>query len=1067
MSVEPTPPVSDALRFWETPELTGVNRLPGRAWTLPYEGNAAAAVTGHDTGRPTVLSLDGEWAFRMVEQPERTVPGFPDPSLDDSDWDRVTVPGNFTMQGYDHPHYTNIQMPFAPNRAPHVPRRNPTGLYRRTFEVPNSWVGKRIVLQLGAVGSCAAIWLNGYAVGVAKDSRLPSEFEVTRLLVGGPNVLAVQVIRWSDASYLEDQDQWWQAGLNRSVSLYATCPVYLADVATTAGYDVESGDGQLNATVTVGNLPSAGWSVTTTVLDRREQPVLELSGEPAAGSGDLPANGEVRFAASIPSVLPWSAETPELYTLVVALTDPAGTVVESTRVRIGFRTVEVRDRQLLVNGRPITLRGVNRHEHHDRLGSVVPASLAEQDVQVLKAFNVNAVRTSHYPPDPYFLELCDTYGLYVVDEANIETHANTRTICDDPRYQAAFLDRVSRMVARDRNHPSIIMWSLGNESGYGRNHDAAAAWVRRTDPSRALHYEGAISEDWAGGHTATDVVCPMYPSIDAIVEWAEKSEDWRPLIMCEYSHAMGNSNGSLADYWEAIRSREGLQGGFIWEMLDHGIAIDAPDGNLYWGYGGDFGDHPHDGNFVCDGLFWPDRRPHPAMWEVKRVYQPFDTELAGDELRVTNGYDFRDLSHLRITWELLIDGQVVDSGEVPTLRTPAGETEAIDPPWPTPDLQPGQEAHGYLRFADSQGHEVGWTEHFLTSFPSWPAEVPSEDPPETSDSPERAARGKTSTPRGQHGGEQAVLVVADATGGWTVSGQRVSAMVRGGDGVLLSLVVDGKEILTAGPVPSIFRAPTDNDGIQTVEGRPSSDQALYHWRRAGLHDMRAEPLSVNVEHVDGGHRVLISRSLRYRSQPPGGEPGHGYTYTERLQLRADGVVEAWHAFDIDEELTDLPRIGVVAVLPAGFETLEWFGRGPHESYPDRKTGAAVRRWSSTVDEQYVPYILPQEHGNLTDVRWLALTRAGGQRVTATAVDGVLQAKASHYSDESLAAARHTIQLVREDVTYLSLNAAVRGLGTGSCGPDTLERYRIHGGRRYELSYRLLPEVPARQHSRPQ
>ena len=484
-------------RPWESPDLTGVNRLPGRASLLPYPTAADARARV----RARVLSLDGDWAFRVVDRPEDTPPDFPDADLDVSAWDTVAVPGNWTMQGHGRPQYTNVQMPFVPNRPPYVPAHNPTGLYRTTFTLPDDWATSRVVLHVGGAVSVSSIWLNGTPVGLGKDSRLPSEYSVNAALRPGVNTLAVQVIQWSDASYIEDQDQWWQAGIHRSVYLYATAPTHLADVAVRAGYDHETGAGSLDVAVEVGDLPGPGWTVHAELEDGHGATAHAepLTAEPSLRAGDTPGTGVARLTAELPAVQPWSAEVPDLYTLVVSLRDVEGHEVEATRTRVGFRTVEIRDRELLVNGQPVYIRGVNRHEHHDRFGSAVPRETVLQDVRVLKAFNVNAVRTSHYPPDPYFLDLCDTYGLYVIDEANIEAHANYTTLCDDPRYQAAFLDRVSRMVLRDRNHPSIIGWSLGNETGYGANHDAAAGWVRRVDPTRVVHYEGAIAPDWSAG----------------------------------------------------------------------------------------------------------------------------------------------------------------------------------------------------------------------------------------------------------------------------------------------------------------------------------------------------------------------------------------------------------------------------------------------------------------------------------------------------------------------------------------------------------------------------------------
>ncbi|MGW5362428.1 glycoside hydrolase family 2 TIM barrel-domain containing protein [Actinopolymorpha pittospori] len=1018
-----------ALRPWESPELTGVNRLPARASLLPFPSADDARAQVH----ARVLSLDGDWALRVVDRPEDTPADFPDPDLDVSSWDTAAVPGNWTMQGFGHPQYTNVQMPFAPNRPPYVPAANPTGLYRTSFTVPADWSDSRVVLHIGGAISVSSIWVNGTPVGIGKDSRLPSEYDVTGVLRPGTNTLAVQVIQWSDASYVEDQDQWWQAGIHRSVHLYATPATYLADVAVTAGYDHTTGAGTFGVLASVGELPGPGWSVVATLDGPDGQAVLDepLRGEPALRAGDTPGLGSVGLGTSLPQVSPWSAEVPTLYTVVVSLLDPDGNEVEATRIHTGFRSVEIRDRELLINGKPVYIRGVNRHEHHDRFGSAVPKETVEQDVRVLKAFNVNAVRTSHYPPDPYFLELADIYGLYVIDEANIEAHANYTTICDDPRYQAAFVDRVSRMVIRDRNHPSIFAWSLGNESGYGPNHDAAAGWVRRVDPTRIVHYEGAIAPDWSAGHPSSDLICPMYPSIDRIVEWAKTTTDFRPLIMCEYAHAMGNSVGNLLDYWQAIESHHGLQGGFIWEMLDHGIQKTTEDGRTYWGYGGDFDDHPNDGNFVCDGLFWPDRTPHPAMWEAKRLFQPFDAELTGnDRLTVRNKYDFRDLSHLRWSFEVTVDGSVVESGDLPTLSTAPGGTEEIAVPWSAPSLAAGQEAFVTLRFVADDvplagpGHEVGWVQLALG--------VGAE------------AAAATTSPA-------AALTVEESDAGWTIRGEQVELVVRSGDGALTAWRVDGVDLLAAGPELNAWRAPTDNDGIRLADAPwARRHQAYFRWLDAGLDKPVTRTESVRVEQEEDG-RVVVVRAERLLA---GGQE-HGITHEVRWVVGTDGSLTAHHRFEVDKELPDLPRIGVLASVPAGFEQIEWLGRGPHESYVDRKAGAPVGRWQGTVDEQYVPYILPQEHGNKTDVRWLAIRRPDGVGLLVSAPTPV-EAGVSHYSAATLGTARHTVDLEKDDVAYLTIDVRQRGLGGASCGPDTLERYQVASGTTYDLSYRLVP-----------
>ncbi len=603
------------------------------------------------------LPLDGTWRFQLLHSPD-DAPG--------DAWGEATVPGCWTMQvTWDHPIYTNVQMPFA-GLPPRVPDENPTGIYERTFDLPVGWEDRRVVLHVGAAESVVLVGLNGHDAGLSKDSHLAAEFDLTALVRPGRNSIRLTVVKWSDATYIEDQDQWWHGGLTRPVYLYATPLTHIADVSAIGGLAPVSLAGTLHISATVewtAGPPQPGW----TLVAVSEPLGLELAapvpsgpapghrshagwfaGPPRRGELDVVAGGaagtplspedtaarevvlegvrrrigRVDVSAEVPGVTPWSAETPALYPLEIRLVDPSGAVVETAGLEVGFRTVEVRDNELLVNGRAILIRGVNRHDFDPRTGRVVTPEDMRADLVTMKRFGFNAVRTSHYPNDPAFLDLADEIGLYVVDEADIESHAFWGSLCDDPRYLGAWVDRVSRMVLRDRNHPSIIAWSLGNESGHGANHDAAAAWVRRTDPSRPLHYEGAIRLDWFADQAVTDITCPMYPPIDAIVAYASSGRARRPLIMCEYSHAMGNSNGTLAEYWEAIEATPGLQGGFIWEWRDHGLVQELPDGSSRDAYGGDFGDEPNDGNFCIDGITFPDRSPKPALWEHRQLALP-------------------------------------------------------------------------------------------------------------------------------------------------------------------------------------------------------------------------------------------------------------------------------------------------------------------------------------------------------------------------------------------------------------------------------------------------------------
>jgi beta-galactosidase len=812
------------------------------------------------------------------------------------------------MQGFGRPHYTNVQMPFT-SRPPHVPDANPTGLYRRRFRLPRGWRRRRVVLGFGGAEGALYVTLNGSPVGLSKDARTPAEFDVSELVRhDGENELVAGVVQWSDASFVEDQDQWWHAGLPRSVYLRA-------DGAVTDLFVHAEMNGLLRVEAPPGEL---------VLLDARGRRAL---------SGRVGAH-------RVPSPRLWSAEDPALYTLVVTSQG------ESVACRIGFRTVEVRDRHLLVNGKAIRIHGVNRHDHDDRRGRAVTRELMETDARLMKRHNINAVRCSHYPNDPYWLDLCDRWGLYVVDEANIESHAWYDDMCRDPAYAAAFLERVRNMVERDKNHPSVIVWSLGNESGYGPNHDAAAGWLRHRDASRPLQYEGAIKFDWHAGRAASDIVCPMYASVEDVEAWARENDDPRPLILCEYSHAMGNSNGGLADYDALFDRHPQLQGGFIWEWVDHGIRQTAANGREHWAYGGDFGDEPNDANFCADGLVWPDRTPHPAMHEVKFLARPVGVEQVGTgRFRVFSKRDFLGLDRYRGSWEL-------STGKTGTLPALNGASATVrvpvrDAEWVTFRLR--------LRAATEwapAGHEVAWQQLRLRM-------------------PARArARGR-------------------------------AAAWEGFDDLVLEP-----------PRLQLWRAATDNDGLRLLLERTAGP--LSRWLELGLD----------------------------RGVPD------GVVHRQALRRLGEGGLLVENEVELPPELRDLPRIGVVLILAPGLEQLEWEGLGPWETYPDRQASALVGTWRSTVTAEFVPYVMPQEHGHHGEVRRLAVTDEQGRGLEVLGRPAI-GFSASHFTADDLWRARHTSDLEPRAETVLSLDHAQRGLGTASCGPDTAERYRL-----LEPSYRF-------------
>ncbi|MEK6719935.1 MAG: glycoside hydrolase family 2 TIM barrel-domain containing protein [Chloroflexota bacterium] len=1010
---------------WADPGLVSRSRLPMHA--VPH---------------PDRLDLDGTWRFQLLRRPDEA-PG--------QEWGEARVPGCWTMQDtWDRPIYTNVQMPFG-GGPPVPPDVNPTGVYERTFQVPEAWDGRRVVLSIGAAESLVMVLLNGVEIGLSKDSHLAAEFDVTTSLRAGANELRLTVVKWSDATFIEDQDQWWHGGITRSVTLYATEPTYIADLVVGAELGPERSGGTLDLTVTVGwanALPETGWHVRADLIGPDGGHVTTLDGvvpagpTPGRGShagwfagppvrGELDVLGEgaagidldpdeetarrnalhaavstagvVRMTARLPSVSPWSSEKPARYRLDVSLVGPDGREVERATTMVGFRTVEVVGTELLINGRAVLIRGVNRHDFDPATGRVVTYEDMRADLITMKRFGFNTVRTSHYPNDPRFLDLADELGLYVIDEADIESHAFWGSLCDDPRYLGAWVDRVSRMVMRDRNHPSVIAWSLGNESGYGANHDAAAAWVRRVDPSRPLHYEGAIRFDWTAGEAVTDIICPMYPSIAALVSHATSGRQRGPLIMCEYSHAMGNSNGTLAEYWDAIERTPGLQGGCIWEWRDHGLDQRLPDGTTRSAYGGDFGDEPNDGTFCIDGITFPDRSPKPALWEHAAIACPVrilatPDDLAAGIVEFENRADFLTLEWLTATWDLGDDEGSVAAGTVALPPVPPAGRERVALQGWAP-IEPGAPER-WLTITLRTARDAPWAP---AGFQVGAAQVRID-----------AANAAVSTTVGRIGGAlRPATPPARATATTSPDAPLDDAGVLRLPGV------------AEGPCLSLWRAPTDNDRIAGLAAT---------WARWGVD--RLERRVVSMDRLEGGGVVRLAWRTGAGLEIP---------HEQHFTVRSDGAIAVEETIEIPPELADLARVGTLLEIESGFEALTWFGRGPHETYPDRRRAGAIGRWTSTVTEQHVPYVRPQENGGRADVRWLELRQSAGTGVR-IALDRPRQVSVTHFRAEDLAAATHREELRPRPETIVHLDAAHRGLGTASCGPDTLSDHLVSAGK---------------------
>lgn len=1005
--------VFGSLGQWLTPEIQSIGRRPMSAPLAPFDDVAAAR---RGDGSPWVRSLDGTWSFTLAPNPDAVTPDhITGPS---ASWSQVEVPGSWVRQGHGSPAYLNLEMPFDLH-APDVPDDNPTAVYRRSFRLPAAWRRRRTVLRVGSADSMAMVWCNGEFVGMGKDSRLASDFDVSSWLRPGDNELAFVVPRWSDASWIEDQDQWWLPGLHRSVELVSLPVVAIADAALIPGLGADRGTGTLHVDVTV-DAPRDHQDLTVEVIvegpRRKIMARLAPTGVPAfddrhgSFSAYLWPGDRVRADLTVPDIEPWSHERPVRYRALVILRRGAE-VIDVRTTKVGFRSVEVTGGQLLVNGAAVVINGVNRHENHPDTGRVVSVQDMRRDLELMKQHHINAVRTAHYPCGPEFYDLCDELGLYVVDEANVESHGRWAQLAQDPSWIGAFVERGVRMVLRDRSHPCVIIWSLGNESGDGPGHDAMAGAIRRLDPSRPIQYEGPFWGNLDAPAPVSDIVCPMYETPEAIAAWSDRAaDDRRPLILCEYAHAMGQAGG-LDAYWELFGRRPGLQGGFVWEWADHGLRRTDADGTTWLAYGGDFGEPRHDGTFVCDGLVSPDRTPHPLLPELAALTGPVGVTLDGSNLRIENRRWFTDTSDLVATYRWSVDGHDRGTGTLQMEPVEPRCAITVEVPQP-PDVDPGREVHLSVRFMPRKRPafaasdwvaaevQVAWTgpqkRHAVTRAT---ADRPGDRPaPDARDRPDPVV-----DPEG--------LVVGDRRIAW--------------------------------PQVSVWRAPTDNDdppgdwrGGQTAAAR---------WRSAGLDAL---------EIVD---RTWTHRRLRTVRGTTWADPG-GHVAVEHIQV----VIPLGSSLRIDErisvtgEVDDLPRVGIRFRLGSAVSVLDWFGFGPGDSYPDRRAAGTIGRWTTTVANQDLPFMVPQTYGLRLATRWFSL----GERPTAprprstpsVAADGVLvwadapfAFSALPHSTEALTTASHAHHLSADGATHVHLDIAHRGLGSAACGPEPQAQHRIAPG----------------------
>jgi len=1018
------------------------------ALTIEYAANSQRAKS------PFYRSLNDNWKYHYASNHLARVPGFWETGFDDSKWKTIPVPSNVEIYGYGIPIYVNSAYPWpkpwTPPRVPEDDPNNTVNSYRRSFTVPKDWAGRRVLITFDGVNSFFHLWVNGQKVGLGKDSRTPVEFDITPFLKPGENLLAVENFRWCDGSYLEDQDFWRLSGIFRDVYLWSPPDVHIRDFEVKTDLDAQYRDATLSVAVTLENrsAQAAMARIKGALLDGSGKtvaaPKIELRVDPGG------AGSQAMISQSIANPLKWTAETPNLYHLLLTLKDGAGKVLEVIPVNVGFRKVEIKDGDLLVNGQRVLFKGVNRHEIDPDRGQAITVEGMIQDLLVMKRHNVNAVRTCHYPNQPAWYDLCDRYGLYLIDEANIESHGmgyGDKTLAKREDYVAAHMDRTIRMVERDKNHPSVVIWSLGNEAGDGPNFVATSAWIKQRDASRPVQYERA------GRKAHTDIVCPMYPPPQELADYSSKPQT-RPFIMCEYAHAMGNSSGNLWLYWDLIYSQPHLQGGFIWDWVDQAqrepvqrnaarTAQPVKKGDkTFWAFGGDYGPPgtPSDQNFLCNGLVTPDRKPHPGLLEVAHIYQNVHckpADLAARKIEVKNWFDFVNLKDIAVVqWRLTGDGKELQQGELasPDLapRATAQLAVPVKPFTPAPGVEYFLELSFRLKHDTlwaKAGHELAWDQFKLPDAAPALAVV----------------RGDKSAHVAREGGYDPVFNKRNPLSP-SLKRDPNLVLIEGEDfqvafdrrkGELQSWLFQGESLLHSHPRPDFWRAPTDNDRGRNVV----KSQGIWRTAHEG-----AEVREFAVEQK--GSSVVVTVTSRL----PKVDADWITTYT--ILGTGDILVDAKFK-PSKTDLPKLPRLGMQMTLPAGFDRITWLGPGPQETYCDRQD-ARVGLYSGTVGDQFFnDYVEPGESGNKVDVRWMALTNKKGAGLLAVGLP-LLSVNASHHTTDDLQAAEHPFELPKRDFTVLNLDWKQQGVGgDNSWGKWPHEQYLIPC-REQGYSFRLRP-----------
>ncbi len=1016
---------------WENPKIVEINKEPAHTSFFGYESEQLAN-EGVMLQSAYYKLLNGNWKFSWAKNPSVRIKDFYQKDYNASAWKSIPVPANWQLHGYGYPIYVNTHYEFADSRSPftemkrpdppHVPHDyNPVGSYIHQFEIPGNWIGKRIVINFGAVSSAMYFWVNGEKVGYSQGSKLPAEFDITKYVKAGTNKLAVEIYRWSDGSYLECQDFWRMSGITRDVYVYATPETRIIDFWAKAGLVNNYSDGKLELTVDLVSKLAKEVSVLIKLFDGDKEIYSDHK------NVVLNDENSISFSEVFPKVKKWSAESPNLYSLKIVLKDKDGNVLQATNQKIGFRTSEVKNAQLLVNGQAIYLKGVNLHEHHEKTGHVMDRETIIKDLSIMKQYNINAVRTSHYPQTEMFYELCDQYGIYVVDEANIESHGmgyGPKSLAKKSKWKHAHLVRTQRMFERDKNHASVIIWSLGNEAGNGKNFKATYKWLKDADATRPVQYERAKNDQ------NTDLYVPMYSQVGKLENYA-KSNPEKPFILCEYAHAMGNSTGNLVDYWDMIEKYPSLQGGFVWDWVDQGLVEKTESGEKYWAYGGDYGPKgtPSDGNFLLNGLVNPDRTIHPGIIEVKKQYQNIAirvVDIKKGQFLLKNKFYFTDLSNYYLSWKLLKNGLelAAKTWQIPAVKPQMAESVNITLP------EISKEGEYYLQIYILQkdaenlipaNHIIAAEEFALSSF-KFP----------------EAVSESTKT-----------LKVSKEKGTYKIKGENFEVVVNTVSGLLESYTINGENLIDTAIIPNFWRAKTDNDygnftfyRVKSWE-KNSEERQLVSFK---ITDNTGGDIEANVE------TPLISIKSEFKLPESSGNLSVEYIINGHAEIEVKTT--------LDGISKPIPRFGNIIRLKNDYDQVEWYGRGPEENYIDRKTGYFVANYTRSVDELYVSYIRPQENGNRTDVRYILFKNKAGKGIM---IEGrqLLSFSALHYTIDDLDAGKagrvgHTYDLEKKSNVYVNLDFLQMGLGgDDSWWAGPMKKYLLRESN-YSYSYIIKP-----------